>query len=147
MQDMLKAPTYINKQGKGCVVDVSPMAALGSYISWSAQYGIPVFFTGTREFAERTTFRFLAAYLKHMAGISPLYGVDSTMRRGAGEGAVTKRRGTRGRPGSKRKLSHRRFKCPTRRKMRLILSKRVLRERLRVRKIQRMFARIAAEEW
>jgi DNA excision repair protein ERCC-4 len=40
--------------------------AVGSYISWSAQYRIPVFFCTNRAYAERVTLRFLAAFYKHM---------------------------------------------------------------------------------
>src|SRR3972149_11563687 len=39
--------------------------AVGSYISWSCQYRIPVFWCDSRAFAERVTLRFLLAYLKH----------------------------------------------------------------------------------
>jgi len=39
---------------------------VGSYISWSCQYRIPVFWCGSREFAERVTIRWLMAYMKHM---------------------------------------------------------------------------------
>lgn len=39
--------------------------AIGSFISWSCAYRIPVFWCGSRAFAERVTLRFLAAYAKH----------------------------------------------------------------------------------
>ena len=41
--------------------------AIGSYISWSCKYRIPVFWCHNRLYAERITVRFLAAYLKHVA--------------------------------------------------------------------------------
>lgn len=40
--------------------------AIGSFISWSCMYRIPVYWCGTRAFAERVTVRFLAAYVKHI---------------------------------------------------------------------------------
>jgi len=39
--------------------------AVGSYISWSCKYRIPVFWCNNRAYAERITVRFLAAYIKH----------------------------------------------------------------------------------
>lgn len=44
--------------------------AVGSYISWSCQYRIPVFFCETRAYAERVTVRFLAAYVKYRGAIA-----------------------------------------------------------------------------
>jgi len=41
--------------------------AIGSYISWSCKYRIPVFWCNNRLYAERITVRFLAAYIKHVA--------------------------------------------------------------------------------
>ena len=41
--------------------------AVGSFISWSCQYRIPVFWCGSRAAAERVTLRWLVAYLKHVA--------------------------------------------------------------------------------
>jgi ERCC4-type nuclease len=46
--------------------------AVGSYISWSCTYRIPVFFCGTREYAERVTLRFLLAFVKHQREIERL---------------------------------------------------------------------------
>lgn len=43
--------------------------AIGSYISWSCKYRIPVFWCHNRLYAERITVRFLAAYVKHVATI------------------------------------------------------------------------------
>lgn len=45
---------------------VTPATAVGSYISWSCQYRLPVFWCDTRQYAERVTARFLASYHKHM---------------------------------------------------------------------------------
>ena len=39
--------------------------AVGSYISWSCKYRIPVFWCNNKAYAERVTVRFLAAYVKH----------------------------------------------------------------------------------
>lgn len=47
---------------------VTPATAVGSYISWSMQYRLPVFFCDTRHFAERVTARYLASYFKHRGG-------------------------------------------------------------------------------
>ena len=41
--------------------------AVGSYISWSCKYRIPVFWCHNKLYAERITVRFLMAYLKHVA--------------------------------------------------------------------------------
>ena len=41
--------------------------AVGSFISWSVIYRIPVFWCDNRKYAERVAVRFLAAYLKHVA--------------------------------------------------------------------------------
>lgn len=41
--------------------------AVGSYISWSCKYRLPVFWCNDRTHAERVTLRFLAAYVKHVA--------------------------------------------------------------------------------
>jgi ERCC4-type nuclease len=41
--------------------------AIGSYISWSCKYRIPVFWCHNKLYAERITVRFLMAYLKHVA--------------------------------------------------------------------------------
>ena len=41
--------------------------AVGSYISWSCKYRIPVFWCHNKLYAERITVRFLLAYLKHVA--------------------------------------------------------------------------------
>lgn len=40
-------------------------SVVGGFISYSAQYAIPVFFCGNREFAARVTLRFLASWHKH----------------------------------------------------------------------------------
>jgi ERCC4-type nuclease len=44
---------------------VNAATAVGSYISWSCKYRLPVFWCDSRRFAERVTIRFLAAYWKH----------------------------------------------------------------------------------
>lgn len=44
---------------------ITPATAVGSYISWSCQFSIPVFWCDTRHYAERVTARFLASYFKH----------------------------------------------------------------------------------
>jgi len=43
--------------------------AVGSYISWSCQYRIPVFWCESRAYAERVTVRFLAAYVKYRINV------------------------------------------------------------------------------
>lgn len=47
---------------------ITPSSAVGSFISWSARHGLPVFWCDNRKYAERVAVRFLAAYLKHVAG-------------------------------------------------------------------------------
>lgn len=47
---------------------ISAKQAVGSFISWSCQYRIPVFWCENRAYAERVTLRFLLSYLKHVAG-------------------------------------------------------------------------------
>lgn len=47
---------------------VNSATAMGSYISWSTKYRIPVFFAENRQWAERVVLRILAAYYKHCAG-------------------------------------------------------------------------------
>lgn len=47
---------------------VNAATAMGSYISWSTKYRIPVYFCENRQWAERVTLRILAAYFKHCAG-------------------------------------------------------------------------------
>lgn len=46
---------------------VNAATAMGSYISWSTKYRIPVFFAENRQWAERVVLRILAAYYKHCA--------------------------------------------------------------------------------
>lgn len=46
---------------------VNAATAMGSYISWSTKYRIPVYFAENRQWAERVTLRILAAYYKHCA--------------------------------------------------------------------------------
>lgn len=48
---------------------VDARMAVGSYISWSVKYRIPVFWCDTREYAERVTVRFLAGWMKHRSGL------------------------------------------------------------------------------
>ena len=47
---------------------VNAATAMGSYISWSTKYRIPVFFAENRQWGERVVLRILAAYYKHCAG-------------------------------------------------------------------------------
>lgn len=47
---------------------VNAATAMGSYISWSTKWRIPVFFAENRQWGERVTLRILAAYYKHIAG-------------------------------------------------------------------------------
>jgi ERCC4-type nuclease len=47
---------------------VNAASAMGSYISWSTKWRIPVFFAENRQWAERVTLRILAAYYKHCTG-------------------------------------------------------------------------------
>ena len=44
--------------------------AVNSFISWSCTYRIPVFWCGSREYAEQVTLRFLTSYLKHCAEVA-----------------------------------------------------------------------------
>jgi ERCC4-type nuclease len=47
---------------------VNAATAVGSYLSWSCKYRIPIFWAESRQWGERVTLRFLAAYYKHCAG-------------------------------------------------------------------------------
>lgn len=47
---------------------VNAASAMGSYISWSTKYRIPVWFAENRQWGERVTLRVLAAFYKHCAG-------------------------------------------------------------------------------
>jgi len=47
---------------------VTPATAVGSFVSWSVQFGIPVFWCDNRRYAERITVRYLLSYLKHRGG-------------------------------------------------------------------------------
>jgi ERCC4-type nuclease len=44
---------------------VNAATAVGSYLSWSCKYRIPVYWAENRQWGERVTLRFLAAYYKH----------------------------------------------------------------------------------
>lgn len=44
---------------------IHPSQALGSYISWSAHYRIPVFWCPNRDWAEKVTVKFLEAFYRH----------------------------------------------------------------------------------
>jgi ERCC4-type nuclease len=46
---------------------VNAATAVGSYLSWSCKYRIPVYWAESRQWGERVTLRFLAAYYKHCA--------------------------------------------------------------------------------
>jgi ERCC4-type nuclease len=58
LDEFAKAPGYVER--------LLPSQVIGSYISWSCQYRIPVFWCPNRDYAERVTLRFLQAYWKHM---------------------------------------------------------------------------------
>lgn len=47
---------------------VTPATAVGSCISWMAQYRVPFIWADNRRYAERVTLRFLLAYAKHCGG-------------------------------------------------------------------------------
>lgn len=53
---------------------VTPATAVGSFVSWSLQYNLPVFWCDNRRYAERITVRWLLSYLKHRGG--PANGSD-----------------------------------------------------------------------
>ena len=59
LRDFCDRPSYIQR--------VTPATAVGSYVSWSCKYRIPVFWCDTKAYAERITLRFLVAFLKHVA--------------------------------------------------------------------------------
>ena len=60
MSDFLEPPVYTKINGP---------YAIASYIDWSCEYGIPVYWCdGGRKQAERVTLRFLAAYIKRVEG-------------------------------------------------------------------------------
>jgi len=59
LRDFAVRPAYIHR--------VTPATAVGSYVSWSCKYRIPVFWCDTKAYAERITVRFLVAFLKHVA--------------------------------------------------------------------------------
>ena len=62
LRDFCDRPSYIQR--------VTPATAVGSYVSWSCKYRIPVFWCDTKAYAERITVRFLVAFLKHVASAS-----------------------------------------------------------------------------
>ena len=47
---------------------ITPRQAVNSFISWSCQYRIPVFWAENREYAERVTLNYLLAFLRHNGG-------------------------------------------------------------------------------
>lgn len=59
MAEFVIAPPQIKR--------VNAATAIGSYISWSTKYRVPVFFAENRQWGERVTLRILAAYYKHVA--------------------------------------------------------------------------------
>lgn len=59
LRDFAIRPEYIQR--------VTPATAVGSYVSWSCKYRVPVFWCDTKAYAERITVRFLVAFLKHVA--------------------------------------------------------------------------------
>lgn len=50
-------PSYIKS--------VSPASVIGGLCSWSVQYNIPIWWSDTREYAERICLRLLASFVKH----------------------------------------------------------------------------------
>ena len=58
--DFVVRPPYVKR--------VTAATAVGSYVSWAARYRLPIFWADNRQYAERVAVRFLAAYLKHVAG-------------------------------------------------------------------------------
>lgn len=63
LREFAVRPSYIQR--------VTPATAVGSYVSWSCKYRIPVFWCDTKAYAERITLRFLVAFLKHCAAPQP----------------------------------------------------------------------------
>ena len=45
---------------------ITPSQAVGSYLSWSAKYRLPIFWCPDRSYAERVTLRWLVAFVKHV---------------------------------------------------------------------------------
>ena len=68
--DFAVRPPYVKR--------VTAATAVGSYISWSCQYRIPVFWCDDRAYAERVAVRFLAAYVKHVEAINRAIKVGGT---------------------------------------------------------------------
>ena len=70
LAEFAKPPIVKKWDGEEIRPTVSVAQAVGSYISWAVKYGIQVFWapdwelTG-REYGERVTLRYLAAYVKH----------------------------------------------------------------------------------
>ena len=60
LRDFAVRPEHIQR--------VTPATAVGSYISWSVKYKIQLFWCDSRAYAERVVVRYLAGYLKHVAG-------------------------------------------------------------------------------
>lgn len=58
-RDFVIPPPYVKR--------VSAATAMGSYVSWMCMYRVPVVWCENRQWAERVTIRFLAAYFKHCA--------------------------------------------------------------------------------
>lgn len=60
LAQLCERPSYIQR--------VTPATAVGSVISWSCQYRLPVFFAENPAFAARVTLRFLLSFAKHLGG-------------------------------------------------------------------------------
>jgi len=55
---------------------VNAATAMGSYISWSTKYRIPVYWAENRQWGERVTLRVLAAYYKHVVAGGSIDGLS-----------------------------------------------------------------------
>ena len=72
LAEFAKPPIVEKRDGTIITPSVSVAQAVGSYMSWSVKFGIPVYWCPDAElpgrvYAERITLRFLASYVKHFA--------------------------------------------------------------------------------
>lgn len=72
LAEFARPPLVIKRSGAVVQPAVSVAQAVGSYVSWAVKYRVQVFWCPDdalpgREYGERITLRFLAAYLKHCA--------------------------------------------------------------------------------
>jgi hypothetical protein len=75
LAEFARPPVVKKWNGETIMPAVNTAQAVGSYISWAVKYGVQVFWCpdeslSGREYGERITLRFLAAYLKHFAELS-----------------------------------------------------------------------------